>query len=509
MPAGQQPKLPQYRKDLVTRRLCAVAHLDRQFAREVLEEYAEDGIHAVGLPMGVNLVALVRHAHVADARRRQADRLLTQLFAGGVTLALAGVLLLGSGAGEAAQLILFLALGAFPAAGVLVHRTEWEARCMARRVETGNTVPADLVPPCDAALEQQLHSLRRANLVAYHASSASQNPFVGSGWRITESVWEPIDISRPAAGPSGGTKTPLPFDATDLHHHLATSMAAATGLDALTARNRLYVCGPDVPALGSAALPDPTRRPLAVIPSALVRAGAAPQPSGAAQTYLCLRTSGRAGRAVVSMHLRAELHHPLLTWEVAAYVLPPLGPRFFLPHYLAGPESEARRATAWYAVRGMRRALTGAPGRLWQRRRRAAERARLLEQRRREIRDGTRAHDYGTVNSLRERVSDWSEMGYAERRDTSLYFKAMVQGVLSTTADFLADHHIDTSDLRNRQQQIINSQTYNFNGVVNGQVQAGNQGQMNVQQQPMAPPGGGQGAAAAGAPPAPGAPASP
>lgn len=507
MRPGQAPTLalPQYRTDLVTRRMCATAHLDADFAREVLEEYAEDQINAVGLPLGINLVALVRHATAADRRRHRHDRVLAVLQAYLLVLVFIGVIAWANRQLATGAIAIGAGLLAFPAAAGLSFRTEWAARRRALELDNSSAPAQSLAPPVEARLEAELESFKRTNMVPYHASVEAANPFVGSGWRITEAVWTPIDISRPA-NPSGTPLTPRPFSAADLHHYLAVQMPQAAGLSGLKARNRLYIRGLSVSSLGQEVLPDPARKPLAAIPSKFVKLGASQSGAGM-ETYLCLRVLGNAGRVVVSMHLKAQLHRPMLSWEVAAYVLPPLGQRFLLPDSFSCTDSRLRLRTAREIAFCTPRDLLGTFGRLSRRHSKAARHARDMVKLRKEIAKGYGYYDYGSINSLRERSSHWGEMGYAERRDAEKYFKLMVQGVLSATATFLESHNIDTSDLRRQQQQIISTQTYHFNGVINGQVQAGNNGQMYINQgqghpgqppgggtQPIAPPGGGAGA---------------
>lgn len=492
------PALPRYSADLITRQMCATAHLDADFAREVLEEYTSDRIQSVGLPFGVNLVALVRHARLSAERRDQRDHHLLLLQGLLLLLVLAMIGTLGQQQASVSEFLFVSALAVFPFGTAIVFRTEWAIRRSVLDLKDGAASPQQLAPAADPALESELKSLRSANMVVYGLEAEAQNPFVGSGWRITESVWSPFDISKPAQSPGGGALAPVPFTAADLHHHLAKAMSRATGLSELRSRNRLYVRGPNVASLGADALPDPTRKPLASIPSRYVKSGAS-QSGGGMETYLCLWVSGDGGRVLVSMHLKALLHRPMLSWEVAAYVLPPLGPRFKLPAEFAASESRLRWHAALASLRLTGRGVLGAAARLLRRRSRAAERARTVDRARREILRGYRGHDYGSTNSLRERAAHWDEMGYSERRDAQKCFKLMVQGVLTCTAEFLESRNVDTTDLTHQQQQIVSLQTYTFNGAI-GQVQAGNHGQLNVHQgaQPQAPPGGGVGAGAPG-----------
>ncbi|MEU2823767.1 hypothetical protein ABZ763_16155 [Streptomyces bacillaris] len=61
------PNLPTYDKDATTRLLCSSVHLDDAFARYAHQELSGDRLTATGLPLGVNLLALARHASLATA----------------------------------------------------------------------------------------------------------------------------------------------------------------------------------------------------------------------------------------------------------------------------------------------------------------------------------------------------------------------------------------------------------------------------------------------------------
>jgi hypothetical protein len=470
--------------------MCMTAHLDPEFAREVLTEYAEDGIHAVGLPFGVNVVSLVRHARLAQARVLRRDRILAGLLALLAALVLLAVWCLShhraSTAGLAALALPLVLLAALAA----VHHQLWHSWRTALALGDGQQPAATLAPAADPQLEQRLALLKRANLVVYHDDVAAVNPFVGSGWRISEEVWSPINVGRPAKDAAGQPLTPIPFTAAEMHDQVARRVARASGLNDLSVRNRLYVRGHFVSHLASA-LPDPAQRPLPVVDSSYVKAGAA-NPTAGMETYLCLRAIGEGGRVVVSMHLRAQLSHPLFTWEVNAYVLPPLGLRFYRPDRLvAGPVRLRARALA-DAVRQTLPLRFGSAAALGRRSTARAGRARALERLRREIRKNYASFDYGTTNSLRERASSWFAMGFAERRDAATYFKLMVHAVLNSTEEFLTAHHIDTSDLNAQQQQIITTQTTIFNGAITQSVIGGtNNVQNNAANGPVAPPGGG------------------
>ncbi len=480
--AGRQlPSLPKLHQDAVTRRLCASAHLDEGFARTVDQDFTGDGLTALGLPLGVNLIALVRHARAAVDRRNALDRLLGRL--SGVLLLglLVGISGLGDGAGGVAAAGLSVVPPALVAAWLLIHRAERQAWAAAGAVYRAGARAEELAPAVDPAVEARLRELRRANVLPYTAGAWQSNPFVGSGNKIKEVVWQPIDVSRPADSPSGGKLTIKPFDAVDLHTFVAREMESIAGLDGLRARNRLYVLGTNVPYLGPELLPDPLGRPLGRIANQLVQAGLE-QPGAGMQTYLSLERVSDGGRVIVSMHLRARLYRPSLSWEVAAYVIAPLGDRFSRVDRLPLARFERWLALARHATAATWPQLRGAARRNW--RRSSAGRRRVAELRRvrREISEHHLAFDYGAKDSLRERFADAQSMGHSDRTDAQDYLQRLQQGVLIATERFLEAHNVDTGSF-DKAQQVINTQTYNISGDINGPSNFGNNGQVNYGQQ--------------------------
>ncbi|MFI6621599.1 hypothetical protein [Streptomyces sp. NPDC050528] len=487
------PSLPQYRKDGVTRRLCASVHLDEEFAREVDEELTGDRFNALGLTLGINLVALARHARVAVLRRAALDRQLAWLgaaFGASLLVALWG---LANGLGSVALVGLYGPVIVLGASWWLVHHAEAQAREAAQEVFRNPDKVEELAPPVDAAAEAWLqeHANKRANVLPYADAAALTNPFVGSGRKIKEVVWQPIDVSKPADAPQGGKLTIRPFDAVELHTYVAKEMEALSGLDGLRTKNRLYVLGSNAFMLPEL-LPDRTARPLPKIPSQLVQAGVQ-SPGAGMRTHLCLERVGDGGRIIVSMYLRAILSGPSLTWEVAAYAIPPLSGRFHLVDRLPVTPSKRWWSLFRYANARTWPELRGAVGRLRALRRARRNREKFMAERRREIQDHHVIQDVGATDSLRERIGDWAEAGYAERIDSQDFLFRLQGGVLVATEKFLKAHHVDTSSF-DKAQANISTQTYNISGDITGNSNFGNHGQINMNGQ-QGQGGSGQGGA--------------
>nr|WSW62519.1 hypothetical protein OG513_30245 [Streptomyces sp. NBC_00998] len=497
MAARRLPALAQYRTDAVTRRLCAGAHLDEDFARDVDVELTADGLRATGLSLGIDLVALARHGRAAVRRIDVRDRRLAWICAVGVWAALPLLLYaVATTRWVLAYAAAALVLLAYGSAWWLVHQAESRSRTAALAVEHGADRPADLAPAVEPEVEQRLLETKRANVVPYTAGAERTNPFVGSGSKLKEMVWQPIDVSRPADDPAGnGGKLPIkPFDAVDLHTYVAREMENIAGLKGLQVRNRLYVMGTNVPYVGPELLPDRLRRPRAQIPKQLVQAGLMQSGAGM-RTYLSLVRAGEGGRAIVSMHLRARLHHPSLTWEVSAYGIPPLQARFDRVNRLPLEGLERWWSLVSFATSRTGTALLKASSRRMQRASEQRRRARSLEKVRREIDKRHALYDYGAVDSIRERVADWKQLGFSERTDSQDFLQRLQQGVLIATERFLKDHNIDTSSY-DQAQQVINTHTYTFQGSVQAGV-IGDNGTVNHHNGPNAQaghPGQGRGA---------------
>ncbi|MFD8983143.1 hypothetical protein [Streptomyces sp. NPDC059564] len=462
------PRLLQYGEEWTNRWLSAAAHRDEGFARETAVELTEDRLTALGPSLGVDLVAVARHARLAVRRLNLRDGLLAALFATGLCAAV--LLVYRAWLDQPVGPELLAVVCVLAAAWCLVLITEHRARTLALRVIAPEGPPPEaLAPPLDAELESRLRDQERANVLPYHEDAEQTNPFVGSGESLAERVWQPIDISTAATDPSGGDRlTILPFDVVDLHAFVAREMGNIAGLEGLRARNRLYVRGAMTLHAGKELLPDRLRAPRSTIPEGMVEAGLA-RPGLGMRTYLCLERAGEAGRVIVSMHLRARVQHPSLTWEVAAYVVPPLRKEFLEVRTLR-LDPFGHWASLWsFATRRFLPALCKVPVRLW---RRGWERVlRVLRLWRSRWVIGKRhvEFDYGATGSVRARAAvELERMEFSDSTDAVDFLQRLQQGVLTATEQFLKAHHIDTASFY-RAQQIINHHSYTFHGSVNGQ----------------------------------------
>ncbi|MFI8324860.1 hypothetical protein [Streptomyces sp. NPDC085529] len=489
MAARHLSPLPTYRKDAVTRKLCAHVYLDDSFAYRTDAELTGDRMTALGLPLGINLVALARHARVAVRRVEARDRALSLLYTtfwAGVALGLAG-LAVGPPAGWTGA---GLAVGAL-AAGWWVTRRDLDASWRAaQRAHQDDTRPEAQAPPVETEAEDRLRALAKANVLPYTAAAGHTDPFVGHGTKLKDVVWHPIDVSQPADDPAhpGRKLTVKPFDAVDLHTFIAREMENISGLEGLRARNRLYVSGDHVPYLGDELLESRLGRPRAQIAPDRVRTGLV-QPGAGMRTYLSLERISDGGRVVVSVHMRARLHHPSLSWEFMVFVIPPPAARYYTVTTLPTHGFDRTR-TLISGTNGIWwRCLTGSWSRNAARRTGRRHRAKALERARRDISRRNLLYDHGATDSIRERVSDASQMLFSDAADAQDYLQRLQGGILIATERFLKAHHIDSASFDSTKQIINANPTYNFNGIVQGNAF----GSQNVVQNTPGQPGAGGG----------------
>lgn len=462
------PGLFQQGEEWTDRWLSASTHRSEEFARATAIELTEDRLTALGPSLGVDLVALARHARVAVRRANLRDGLLAVLLA--AWLVAAALLVYRAKLGRPIGPELLGVLCVLAAAWTLVLVTEHRARKLALQVIDENGPPPDrLAPPLDPELESRLHDHARTNVLPYHEPAERTNPFVGSGEVVEERVWQPIDISTPAKDPAGGGElTIVDFDVVDLHAFVAREMGNIAGLEGLRARNRLYVRGARTLHAGKELLPDRLRAPLTTIPEEMVEAGLA-RPGLGMRTYLCLERVGEGGRVIVSMHLRARVQHPRLSWEVTTHVVPPLRERFLEVRRLRYDPFGHWWSLWRFATGAFLPALFKVPVRLWHRGRGRALRHWRLWRSRWAIGKRYEEFDYGADGSIRARAAvSLRLMEFSDTNDAVDFLQRLRQGVLTATEQFLKAHHIDTTSFE-QAQQVINHHSYTFHGAITGQ----------------------------------------
>ncbi|MFI2505368.1 hypothetical protein [Streptomyces sp. NPDC018972] len=503
MEQWRKSDLPRYSADAVTRELVGHVYRRMDFTVALTRMLVTERFRAHGQPQGIDLVAVVRHARRAGRLFLLRDAMLLICFAAFTAGVIAGLAALV--AQDAARLIrcLCLILGAVGTGAVLVFVWTWIMWRIAQAVQWGEAPPRDRAPAVGAELERELDALDDANVIVYTAKGPDgDQPFLGSGIGVLETVWAGIDVSRPAEDAGGGKHPVETFTAQELHAHVAEHVGDLAGIDGLRIGNRLYIQGHHARDLGEELLPDPLKRPATRIAPKLVEAGVT-ETDDVMRTYLTLELVGARGSYVVTVHVRARLARSRLSWEISASYLPPVYAH--LSDAYTRPLGFGKHALTVLRVtrEQVRDQLFGSARRMLRRpARRLADTVRLLWRRNRISRPRS-YFDYGAGGTLRAVVSDTDRQGdYTQRMDARDAIQRIQQAVLRATEQFLAAHHIDTSDLR-QAHKTINNQTYNFNGPINGQNVFGDHGIIlaaGLHRGPGPHPGAGKGTTDSGRP---------
>jgi hypothetical protein len=93
--------------------------------------------------------------------------------------------------------------------------------------------------------------------------------------------------------------------------------------------------------------------------------------------------------------------------------------------------------------------------------------------------------DYGAAASLRSEVSTPFFNHYFQKLDQEVYVKILEKQIIEGINNFLNEHNIDTSDIREQQRTILNAGVIVQGGNVKaGAIAVGSQAQAKVEQQP-------------------------
>jgi FHA domain-containing protein len=444
-----------------TRYLCAAVHLDDRFARRVVDELLHERFRALAPAYGVDLAAVAAHAVSARRRRLRRDAALLAvllLSAGGAAVVAAG----GNAAGAAPWVVIGLLVAwAITTVEIFVMRHR-----ALRRLSVGRSDGVADRPRMSATLQEQFDNLVAAqagNVVVFR----DFNPFVGSGFFVAD--WSfAIDVTKGVVDPrTGDRRTPVPFDAGDLHLALLGQMRML-GLPGLTAQTRLFVHGGDVQA-DKLLLPDQFDRPATSIDeSVLIRRTA--QHSAAGRTYLAIEATGWRGHLVVTMFVRTVRLRDSLFVEWSAYALRPLRDEYYAVDRMrqTGPAGTFL-ASASHAFPRFIVTLAASPVRVVRALSSAQDVRRQAREDRRVISGGW-AFNYGADTSIREEATGTEHNRYFLALDEQMFVKVVQRRLLAAIGDFLTENGIDTREFSQQQTVINQNSTVTVRGVT-GPVQ--------------------------------------
>ena len=430
----------------VTRYLCCAVQLDAGLAQRAVEEIVEEPRRAVASSPGVDLPVVLAYALAARQRQLARDFVL---------LVLAFVLLV--------SLVIFfpLAILIFLIAWMVVagERFYVSYAVIAPKLSRKNFNPAATPKPHSSHLTRRLADIGTwdtGNVTVCPAFA----PFVGYGNPMGDVGTQTIVTDKPKEN----ADRVKPFEIDELYRHVGAAVQNLR-LRGLWVQHRLIADGRDLrteldPATAAALLPDPWQGPVPRAQQQLLRALRQDQ-TAKARPYLTLQVSGWEGELVATSFLRFYLsaQRDILFLENSLSLLAGVRPAYHSVDTLLDHPTIRQTiqillsslvATPVLLLRSIP-AVFGAA-------RSAFRRAFGFETRKqvRAIRE--QAFNYGAPVSIREAASDNLYYRYFQKIDVKMYTEMIARRIIDSLIEFLDDHDIDTTALRN---QAINANYIN------------------------------------------------
>ena len=429
-----------------TRYMCAAAHMDARFTRQVLEATLYNDHRAVGGSPGTDLVPLILHCLSAQRRRLLRDLALGVSWFG----AFAALPFEPTASGFLLLLGWFVVVTDLSVAryDVIGHRL------------TGNnheSVPEneDLVPRRSRHRLAAIAEHQHGNVTVYSGFS----PFVGSGFEV--GGWSfSLNVRRGREELTGARATPIEFSVGELYGAV-TRCFARLDVRGLSIAEHLYAHGRDV-RHDRQILPDRFWRPRGELPLDELRRYRDTASSSSVRYYLTLRVAAWDGELVLSTFLRFRRISESLFVECSHFLLPPVTEKLHrIDRFTAMPNIKEMAALFGRSVvrfallflilgwlLNLSRLALGPIRRVFKGR---SERMTIASD---------ASFDYGAPPTVRERYTAGEYRRYFQKLDQEMYAKTVERTLFEVISSFLDERGIDTSALEERQSMVLN------NGVI-------------------------------------------
>jgi hypothetical protein len=442
----------------VTRYLCAAAHLNPTFAKEVKAELLGRNRRAIAASPGVDLVLVARHCIVAQRRRLVRNILLLMVAAIGI--------LIGRGAWLGVCLVFW---------GVV-----FSERCIARYEIVAQHLLADRPLPEVAKpyvwgrLATALEGLAReqdGNLTIFSPHKGNAPPFVGAGTELGNQVgWNlTIPVDKGKRGEDGAEKIPKSFEVIDLYRYideaLKRTLISDSGVE-LSLEDQLFIDARDVDRSERIFFDRSRKRLHANVDRVLVEA-IINKPMSTLRHFRVIRLISWDGQLVLSVFLHIRKLGEALHVEAHYYAMMPLKSVF--THIDHIPNSPTFGDIRWLLVDSVResgRVLRAAifspitvPESIASALLRAASLYRIRSRQGVRLWTALRRSGYlwGALTSIRKRASVSEVTRWYQGRDLAMYVKIVERRLLDSIVSFLdKECDVDTSQLVRQQNFIIN-----------------------------------------------------
>jgi hypothetical protein len=442
-PAESPAGAPQWTE--TTRLMCAAAYLDATFAQEVIEEIVEEPFRAVQVPAGVDLVPVVKHCLAAQRQKLVRDLILLALFVVFVVLTFKSRSL--------APLLVGYLLGWLTITADLLISTFSIAT---GRLTARNFDPEQAPAMSDRTADERVADLARrqdGNLVVYSGFS----PFASAG--IDLKGWSFVIDLRKAAERFGERREPVPFDPKEIYDAVTDSVERLD-INGLSVHDRVYVNGTDIRE-DRTLLPDERGRPAASVDDERIEAFLR-TPTHQVRHYRCFRVVDWRGELVVSLFLRFAVNDQRMFVEFSPFVLGPVLPEYrridsiedeSTARQVLGIAARSALSTFGLGIRSFGTAV------------RPFTRMRRQTQRERQVRHDY-FYDYGARPTPLDRARSIMYSRYFQKLDKEMHTKLLERAMLDAITEFLDGHGIDTGELVQRRDTIINTGVWMQGGTM-------------------------------------------
>jgi hypothetical protein len=301
-------------------------------------------------------------------------------------------------------------------------------------------------------------------------------PFVGAGtplnsWSFT------VDLRKPKVANGDGGE-PREFELAKLYGTMEEAFAGLH-IDNLHAHDKLYVSGRDVRD-DQRFLKHRLARPFSSVETGMIGALIS-DPSLRVRHYRCVRVVDWSGELVASMFFRFSIVGHSLFVESSHRLLTPISERYRRLERIHCEVTVLQvlirltRAIGWGIVNPV-----WAPIHAFYRALRPIVRpiANWVED---WLLSENPGFDYGAESSLREIACEgYRYRRYGQRLDAEMHLKLLDQTLLNEVIEFLDEHNVDTSDLRERGNTILNSGVIVSGGVLQAESLAVGQGARSI-----------------------------
>jgi hypothetical protein len=438
-----------------TRYLCAAAYQNKTFRNYVIEQIIDQKHKAIGPAYGVDLATVARHCLIAKRFEIGRDIIFMALFL--VAIILGGIF--GPGLILLPLLVVWFILFVQASAFDLEIASTFSKRTFnpdSSHFLFNNSLSSTLEGRLANVTSQQ-----NGNVVVYSGSRFS--PFTGSGidaggWSFTLRVDKGKEIL-------GSSLEPIPFKLEELYDHVADRIMEF-GIDGLAIEDKLYVDGQEIRD-DKRFLYDPFTRPSNKVDPSLIKSFI-DSSTQAVRYYKCVHVNSWKGELISSIFIRFIRVKNRLYVEADYFLLLPVREEYHRVDTLS-PVLSLRQVWNSAITSAFRAPFLLAFSPLFVLRHISRPIERWLQQRQiKNLIKANLAFDYGANISVREIATSYDYRRYFQKLDKEMHFKIIERQILDGLTEFLDSKNIDTSDLEDRRQTILNEGVI----VTGGSIQA-------------------------------------